>query len=202
MTTLSPITDAVDAAVSDAVLVAGVRAGDVRAQEQLWRRHAELVWRICRSHLDAHDAEDATADTFVEVVRTISSFDASRGTLAGWVAGVAVTQVRRRRRSSSTFRRLVERVSSSGDSRSVGPDHADAAIARADAQQVRHAMRQLSADDRLVLVTQAAGDLDSAALGRALGVAPGAAKVRLHRARSRLAALVVGERTDENGATR
>jgi RNA polymerase sigma-70 factor, ECF subfamily len=52
---------------------------------------------------------------------------------------------------------------------------------------VRRALAQLPAGDRVMLVARYAGDLTQPALAERLGIAEGTAKVRLHRARRRLA---------------
>ncbi len=174
----------------EAALLRSAATGDVPAQERLWRRHLDAVHRVCASQLRQHDAEDAVADTFLEAFRVGATFDPTRGTVRAWLLGIAVNQVRRRwrvdRRIASTLARVHvrERRDASTD------DHADHVIARADAAGIRHALAQLSDADRLVLVTQAAGDLLPAELAEVLATTPGAAKVRLHRARSRLASLL------------
>lgn len=184
--------------IDDAAIVAAAAEGDVLAQERLWRTHVATVHRVCASQLPGHDAEDAVAETFLAAFASGSSFDPDRGSVQAWLLGIAVNQVRRRwrtdRRMASTLQRLRGRDGGPDDS-----DHADGVIERADAREVRDALELLAPADRLVLVTQAAGDLSPAELAIALGCTPGAAKVRLHRARRRLAALLI-DVADTTGA--
>ena len=174
----------------DVAVLRAAAAGDVPAQERLWRVHMDAVYRICRSQLQPHDADDAMVETFVQAFASGQSFDPARGTVRAWLLGIAVHQVRRRyradRRIAGTLSRL--RVRERDDA--TGDDHADEVIARADATSIRAALAQLGDGDREVLVTQAAGDLSPDELGAAFGISSGAAKVRLHRARRRLAGLV------------
>ena len=174
----------------DVALVLAAATGDVAAQERLWRVHLDAVHRVCASQLRQHDAEDAVADTFIEAFRVGASFDPARGTVRAWLLGIAVNQVRRRWRVDRRIASTLARVQVRDRRDAAGADHADRVIARADAARIRTALAQLPDADRLVLVTQAAGDLLPPELADALGTTPGAAKVRLHRARSRLAALL------------
>ena len=76
--------------VSDAELLARfAQRGDGAAFELLVRRHAELVWRVCRSELpgDTHSAEDAFQTTFLVLARKAGSVRES--TVAGYLFRVA-----------------------------------------------------------------------------------------------------------------
>src|SRR5436190_15784367 len=76
--------------VTDAELLRRCAAGkDDAAFELLMRRHADLVWRVCRSLVpDAHAAEDAFQATFLLVARNAGAYS-GRGTAAGWVHRIA-----------------------------------------------------------------------------------------------------------------
>ena len=62
--------------VTDAELLARCATGrDDAAFELLLRRHADMVWRVCRSVVrDTHSAEDAFQATFLLVARNARAF--------------------------------------------------------------------------------------------------------------------------------
>ncbi len=89
-----------DSSTPDAeLLLRFADTGDAAAFELLVRRHAELVWRVCRSELpgDRHSAEDAFQTTFLVLARKARSVRG--GTVAGYlfrVARNAALRVRKR----------------------------------------------------------------------------------------------------------
>lgn len=61
-----------DLTVSDAQLILGMRAGDDRAYEELFRRHSGAVRRYARSCCrDAHTADDLTAEVFARTLQAV-----------------------------------------------------------------------------------------------------------------------------------
>ena len=74
----------------DVALAAAFAAGDERALRSAYDRWGGLVHAFCvRSLASRADAEEATAQVFVNAWRGRSGFDAERGSLAGWLLGIA-----------------------------------------------------------------------------------------------------------------
>jgi len=75
-----------------------VSAGEEAALAALVRRHAGMIWGVCRRQLrNHHDAEDAFQATYLVLVRKASSI-APREMVAAWLHGVAYQIARKARR--------------------------------------------------------------------------------------------------------
>jgi RNA polymerase sigma-70 factor, ECF subfamily len=89
-------------ASSDATLVSAIRAGDEQAMAQLYDRCAPVVYSVALRILrDTAAAEDILQDVFMQLWRNPDAFDASRGSLPGWLAVIArnraIDSLRKRR---------------------------------------------------------------------------------------------------------
>ncbi len=87
---------------TDADLLAAIAAGDRRALEVLYRRHAP--WLLTRLHQRCRDTDTvdtALQDTFVSVWRSAGRYRAEAGEAGAWLWSIAVRrlidQLRRRR---------------------------------------------------------------------------------------------------------
>jgi RNA polymerase sigma factor (sigma-70 family) len=89
------------AARTDAELLeAFLRGRDGLALEVLVRRHAPMVWGVCRRALAHHDAEDAFQATFLVLVRKAASIH-SRELLPNWLYRVACQTARKARQRAA-----------------------------------------------------------------------------------------------------
>ncbi len=126
------------------------------------------------------DAADVAAETFAIAWRRIDSVPEGADALVWLYAtarNVLANEARRGRRRSSLVERLGATLAAHGTL--VAPPDEGALLALA-------ALRTLRKDDREVLMLSAWEGLDAAGVGRVVGCSPGAARIRLHRARRRL----------------
>jgi len=83
-------------------LVARIRAGDQQAMSELYDRYSKVVYAVALRVLqDAGGAEDVLQDVFLQLWRNPDAFDASRGSLAAWLAVItrhrAIDRIRKRK---------------------------------------------------------------------------------------------------------
>lgn len=146
----------------------------------LYREHARGVHRfalyLCG---DEALAEDLVSEAFVRVWTARERLDLAtvRGYLFTIVRNLFLQDVTRRRRRAP----LPDGLAGA----SPGPD--DRAAARSELRAVMAALAALPEIDRAAVLMRADDGLPYDEIGRALGISTGAAKVKVHRARLKLA---------------
>ena len=97
------------------------RHGDETVLREVYDRYGGLVYRLGVSCLSRHhEAEDVTQSTFVAAWRGRQTYDPDRGSLAGWLLGIARRQVLDRLRVIDRERSVTAAM------RQAGPGHAEA----------------------------------------------------------------------------
>lgn len=86
----------------DAMLVSAIRSGDEQAMGQLYERYSPIVYSVALRVLgDSGLAEDVLQEVFMQLWRSPDAFDATRGSLPGWLAVItrnrAIDLLRKRR---------------------------------------------------------------------------------------------------------
>lgn len=86
----------------DSQLISAIRSGDEPAMAQLYDRYSGIVYAVALRVLgDTAAAEDVLQEVFIQLWRNPQVFDASRGSLAGWLAVIsrnrAIDALRKRR---------------------------------------------------------------------------------------------------------
>lgn len=87
---------------TDAILVSAIRSGDQDAMSRLYDRYSGIVYSVAlRVVGDTGTAEDILQEVFIKLWRNPGIFDASRGSLGGWLAVTgrnrAIDTLRKRR---------------------------------------------------------------------------------------------------------
>ena len=83
--------------IGDSLLLRRMIAGDEEAFTTLYRRRHPAIYRFAL-HMSGNVAlaEDVTQEVFMTLIRDTTRFDPARGTLAGFLFGVARNHLRKR----------------------------------------------------------------------------------------------------------
>ncbi len=147
------------------------------------------------------DARDAVQEAFLAAFRTLARFEGASA-LGTWLHRIAVNAAlkrlrARRRRPEANFDELLPRFDATGHRLGVrtGWTGADGASDTPESRRewrarVAERLAELPEAAREIIVLRDVLGLDTAATAQALGITEGAAKVRLHRARMALRALL------------
>ena len=169
----------------DAGLVALIHDGDVLAFADLYRAHAPAVAFAVRDHVrDPETVADLVQESFARALERLDSLREPQHFRA-WVLQIArhaaIDEQRQRGRVQLANEDLALHVEES----TAGPE--DLAELRDLLHRVHGCIGGLSRRDATAVVLVAELGFSPDALGAALGISPGSAKVVIHRARRRLA---------------
>jgi RNA polymerase sigma factor (sigma-70 family) len=151
--------------------------------------HRDRVYHhALRMTTNVHDAEDVVAAAFFELWRLRKSVRVVDGSVLPWLLVTATNISRNVTRGIRRYRALIASLPRTTAVRSSE----DSALERIEelrlAANLREAMSAMSSDDVVLIMLTSFEDYSSTQVGAALGISDGAARTRLHRARSRLAA--------------
>lgn len=168
----------IDAAATDAQLLAAAITNNERAFAAMYARHAPSLLLFTRSIIIDHAlAEDVVQEVFVDVWRNHTHFDESRSSFRSWIRTLAHRRAIDKIRSLEAARRrdikmgLRELTASSHDD-----ERWDALFTR---PQLTAALRRLTTKQREAVVLQYYGERTAAEVARALGVPVNTAKSRV-----------------------
>lgn len=143
---------------------------------QTYRAHYPDVLAFLRRRVPDGQAEELVADVFARAWR---NFDTLQGTPLPWLYGIARNVMR------EFYRSAAPRMDNVDD---YDPARADFAASVDLSLDINRALLTLSDADRDILTLHAWEGLTPAELAETLDISPGNVRVRLHRARTHLAA--------------
>jgi RNA polymerase sigma-70 factor (ECF subfamily) len=183
----------------DTELVRAAQAGDRSALDRLLRAHVDRIHALCRRLCPGRaDAEDATQDALMAVVRGLPRFD-GRSSFATWSHRVATNAcldaLRRQQRRPTVVRSIGPADEGDRGSRSTGSlDPADPGEGPDDQVPLRlaidDALAELPEEFRVPVVLRDQLGMDYAEISDVLGIPPGTVRSRIARGRGRLAELL------------
>jgi RNA polymerase sigma-70 factor (ECF subfamily) len=166
--------------LADEDLMARVGDGDAQAFEVIFDRHADaafsLAYRMCGRRITA---EDVVQEAFLSLWRTGARYDRTRGSVRSWVLGVV------HNRAIDLFRRDAVRTSrdvsdETAVERIPAPDSTAGEVQRrAQASEVRDALRELPDDQRLVIELAYFGGFSHSEIAEQLSLPAGTVKGRM-----------------------
>jgi RNA polymerase sigma-70 factor, ECF subfamily len=152
-------------------IIRRAQGGDRQAFAALFERYKNLVYRSAYLFLgDTHDAEDALQEVFLQVYRSLASFDPGRAAFSTWLYRVTLNHCLNRRRK-----------------RNLAGLHLDEIVLKsefperrlADEQAIWQAIQALSDRLRPVLILRYYWELSYAEMATILDVPLGTVKSRL-----------------------
>jgi RNA polymerase sigma-70 factor (ECF subfamily) len=192
----------------DSELVAAWRHGNPDALEALLGRHYDRLHALCRRVLgNEQDAQDATQEALIAIVRGLSNFD-GRSAFSTWAYRVAtnsaIDEMRRRGRRpvpGLDEARGADVSSDSGPSTAAAlkawVDPIEAMAARFD---VDTALQQLPEEQRTAVVLRDLLDLDYAEIAEVLAIPIGTVRSRIARGRVAIGALLAVRNEEDDSA--
>lgn len=158
--------------------------GDSSAFATVYDRHRERVYRLAlRLSENRHDAEDITAAAFFELWRCRSRVRVVGGSVLPWLLVATSNAARNQARSIRRHRTLIDAIPRGTDDGASAFEAVEDAL---DHAAFVHELRGIPDRDRALLALTAIEGYSTAAAAEVLGISAGAARVRLHRMRSKL----------------
>jgi len=186
-------------ACDEGVLLAGLRAGDNAAYEQLVRNFGGRMLAVARRILrNDEDARDAVQTAYLSAFRSLGAFEGSCR-LSTWLHRIVVNAAlmklrsRRRHREESIESLLPTFLDDGHHAQQFSRDDlpADSLLEQEETRAVvRTCIAQLPEHHRAIVMMRDTEDLSTAEVASLLGITPNAVKIRLHRARQALLTLL------------
>ena len=181
---------AVSTPVSDRDAVALAAAGDGAGVTALYDRHARAMYALALRIVQAEaEAEDVVQEVFAQVFRQAGRYDASRGTVVGWLFTItrtrAIDQVRARRRHGHDFSRRASEAEAANVP-APGADQERQALTAEEIDRVRRALADLSAEQRRAIELAYYEGLTQSEIAERLAEPLGTIKSRIRTAMLRL----------------
>jgi RNA polymerase sigma-70 factor (ECF subfamily) len=177
--------------------LAAARRREPAAVSRIYSAYAPALFRFFMAAVgDRHQAEDLTGTAFVSAIEGLPRFYGPIEALGGWLFRIARHDLYDHRRSQARARiepledHLAEAAAAAG-----AADPEELAIERLEGSRVLAAMRQLSDDQREVLLLRMGAGLTAPEVAETLGKTTGAVKALQHRGLASLARVLDGLRS-------
>ncbi|GIF23719.1 RNA polymerase sigma-70 factor (ECF subfamily) [Actinoplanes tereljensis] len=168
---------------SDGELAERLRDGDEKALREAYDQHGATVFYLAQRVLgNRADAEDVTQLTFVAAWTGRAGFDPQRGTMLGWLLGIAKRKAVDRLRSAARDRRVAETVSA----QAPAPDETEPPERIIDRLIIADELSRLPAEQRRTLELAFFDDLTHPQIAAVTGLPLGTVKSHIRRGMANL----------------
>lgn len=176
-----------NASEDEAIAWANVVLNDGDAFVAIFDKHRDRTYRhALRLTANVHDAEDVVAGAFLELWRRRKSVLVVDGSVLPWLLVTTTNLSRNVTRGLRRYRALIAALPRA----EVAQSAEEAVLAQIEelrlAAQVQDALGAMSSSDAALITLTSYEGYSTAQVAAALGISDGAARTRLHRARSRM----------------
>jgi RNA polymerase sigma-70 factor, ECF subfamily len=171
--------------MKDADLIRAVQTGDRASLVIFYERYVKGVWRYVQSHLsrDRDAAEDLVSETFLAAIRTVHMFELERGTVYGWLLGIARNKLRDHWRRAERVA-AGQAIKANQLARLDSTDADEGAIAAETRDSAIRALDAMDDEERLALEWKYVESLSVREIAERLGRTEKAVEAILYRARN------------------
>lgn len=142
---------------------------------------------VARRVTDPHVVADLVADSYVTIIEQASRYDPERGSARAWAFGIARHVIQDHERQQALHLRSTSHIAGRALLNEASEDDLAARIdAEREARRQLPHMATLPDGERDLLALVAVDGLSVTEAAQVLGLRPGTARVRLHRARQHL----------------
>ncbi|MCZ2459310.1 MAG: RNA polymerase sigma factor [Chitinophagales bacterium] len=173
--------------LSDNEIISRVLSGDHQAYSGLVERYQNYVFTLTMRFIkNREDAEEVSQDIFVKAFRSLADFRGA-SKFSTWLYTIVNTTCITflRKKKLETYSLDHEKVFEVADSKDSG-FRANLIEQKSKVNMVNQAIALLDHDDAEIITLFYRSEQSLEEIGQIIGVDPGTAKVRLHRARKRL----------------
>jgi RNA polymerase sigma-70 factor (ECF subfamily) len=175
------------ASTDDDAAIVRVSVSEPQRFGEIFRRHHLAVWRYLARLGGTAAADDLAGDVFVAAFTQRDRFDSARGSVRGWLYGIATNLFRNHARSATRRVRAFRRAAVEDRENVLSAEAAESALwSSQELDRVRRAVACLSEAHREVLVLVAWEGLSYEEVASVLKLEVGTVRSRLSRARSEL----------------
>lgn len=171
---------------TDGALMVTVQRGDAVAFRMVFERHVDAIRGYVAARVGPDVGDDLVSETFATAWQLRDRFDLTVTSARPWLYGIATMMVRRHRAAEQRWVDAAEGEARLGAGR--GAQVLGSGVGTTISAPLRRAMELLTALERDVLLLTALADASPREVARMLGISHVSARVRLSRARRKLAA--------------